>query len=56
MRPNSSYLVSPALAMASASSTHMVSSREEKETRSAGLKVLLEVMTCDLSALKNGTK
>ena len=56
MRPNNSYLVWPALAMARASLTHMVSSREKEKTCLVCLEVQLKMITRDLSALKNGTK
>ena len=42
--------------MARASLMHMLSSREENKTRPAGLKGQSEVMTPDLSVLKNGAK
>ena len=45
--------VTLALVMARASSIHMVSNREKEKKC---LRVQLKMMTCDLSALKNGTK
>ena len=42
--------------MARASPTHMVSSREKGKARLVCLRVQLEMMTHDLSALKSGMK